>query len=130
MYGAVYAALRSAEDAEEVTQDAFVGPSQGCDLPRRRVVQHLGPDNRMARALTRRRRNLWWLRRDPTVDLAFVADRGAGPEDQAVFGDLRRNLRRLIADLRPRLRDVLLLEQVVNTATRRLPRWSVARSEP
>jgi DNA-directed RNA polymerase specialized sigma24 family protein len=82
------------------------------------------------RALTRRRRNLWWLRRDPTIDLAYVADRGAGPEDQAVFGDLRRNLRRLIADLRPRLRDVLLLEQVVNTATRRLPRWSVARSEP
>ena len=112
VYRAAYAALRSAEDAEEVAQDAFVRAFAALDRYRGeasfktwilRIVWR--------RALTRRRRNLWLLRREPLVDLGTVPDRSESPEQQVASGDLHRQLRRLIAGLPRNLRDVLLLEQ-------------------
>ena len=112
VYRAAYAALRSAEDAEEVTQDAFVrafaalGSYRG-EASFRTWVLTIA----WRRALTRRRRNLWLMRREPSADLTAVADRAAGPEQQVLSGDLHRHLRRMIAALPRGLRDVLLLEQ-------------------
>jgi RNA polymerase sigma-70 factor (ECF subfamily) len=112
VYRAAYAALRVAEDAEEVAQDAFVrafaalGRYRG-DASFKTWLLKIA----WRRALTRRRRNLWLMRREPIDDVAIVADRTASPEEQALAADLHRHLRRFIAQLPRKLRDVLLLEQ-------------------
>ena len=112
VFRAAFAALRVAEDAEEVAQDAFVRAFSALDRYRgeasfRTWLLKIA----WRRALTRRRRNIWLLRGQPADDLAGVADRRAGPEQQAVAEDLHQHLRRLIAQLPRNLRDVLLLEQ-------------------
>jgi RNA polymerase sigma-70 factor, ECF subfamily len=112
VYRAACAALRTPEDAEEVAQDAFVrafaalGRYRGEASFRTWVLKIA-----WRRALTRRRRNVWLLRRESSVDLTAFRDGGAGPEQQAAGGVLHQHLRRLIAGLPPKLRDVLLLEQ-------------------
>jgi RNA polymerase sigma-70 factor (ECF subfamily) len=112
VYRAVFAALRVAEDAEEIAQDAFVRAFRFLDGYRgeasfRTWVLRIA----WRRALTRRRGNVWLLRREPVDALDAVADRRAGPEQEAVSTDLHRHLRRLIVQLPRSLRDVLLLEQ-------------------
>jgi RNA polymerase sigma-70 factor, ECF subfamily len=112
VYRAAYAALRTPEDAEEVAQDAFVrafaalGRYRGEASFKTWVLKIA-----WRRALTRRRRNVWLLRRESSVDLATLRDGTAGPEEQAACGALHRHVRRLIAGLPRKLRDVLLLEQ-------------------
>jgi RNA polymerase sigma-70 factor (ECF subfamily) len=112
VYRAAYAALRVAEDAEEVAQDAFVrafaalGRYRGDATFKTWLLKIT-----WRRALTRRRRNLWLMRREPVDDMATVVDRTAGPEEQAIAADLHRHVRRFIAQLPRKLRDVLLLEQ-------------------
>lgn len=112
VFRAAFAALRSMEDAEEVAQDAFVRAFASLNRYRgdasfRTWVLTIA----WRRALTRRRRNMWLLRHEPSVDLAFLPDHAADPEQAVMVGDLYRHLRRLIAELPRKLRDVLLLEQ-------------------
>jgi RNA polymerase sigma-70 factor (ECF subfamily) len=112
VYRAAYAALRSAGDAEDVTQDSFVRAFAALrgyrgEASFKTWVLTIA----WRRALTRRRRNRWLLRREPAIDLALVPDRAAGPEQQAILSDIQRHVRRLITELPRPLRDVLLLEQ-------------------
>lgn len=112
VYRAAYVALRIAEDAEEVAQDAFVRAFASLsrfrgDASFKTWVLKIA----WRRALTRRRRNLWLRRHGPPADLAFVPDGARTPEQQLVSGDLHEHLGRLIAQLPRKLADVLLLEQ-------------------
>ena len=112
VYRAAYAALRVTEDAEEVAQDAFVRAF-------RSLASYRGEASfktwvlkiAWRRALSRRRRNVWMLRREPVESVVALPDHGADPERLAVSGDLHRVLRGLIGKLPRNLRDVLLLEQ-------------------
>ena len=110
VYRAAYAALRVAEDAEEIAQDAFVRAFAALrnyrgDASFKTWVLRIA----WRRALSRRRRNLWMLRREPIEDVAFIADGTAGPEQRARGGELHQHVRRLIAALPRKLRDALLL---------------------
>jgi DNA-directed RNA polymerase specialized sigma24 family protein len=71
----------------------------------------MGSQDRLASCAHPPARNVWLLRRESSVDLAIFRDGTAGPEEQAACGVLHRHLRRLIAGLPRKLRDVLLLEQ-------------------
>jgi RNA polymerase sigma-70 factor, ECF subfamily len=112
VYRAAFAALRIAEDAEEVAQDAFVRAFAALDRYRgdasfKTWVLTIA----WRRALSRRRRNAWLLRHEPSVDLAVIPARTAGPEHLVMSADLSQHLRRLIGELPRKFRDVLLLEQ-------------------
>jgi RNA polymerase sigma-70 factor (ECF subfamily) len=112
VYRAAYAALRSAEDAEEVAQDSFVRAFAALDRYRGEAsFKTWVLTIAWRRALTRRRRNVWLLRREPSVDLALVSDGAANPEQWVMAGDLHRHVSRIIAELPRPMRDVLLLEQ-------------------
>jgi RNA polymerase sigma-70 factor, ECF subfamily len=112
VYRAAYAALRVAEDAEEVAQDAFIRafralPGYRGEASFKTWVLRIA----WRQALSRRRRNLWMLRREPVDDLSLLPDRTAGPEQQTMAGDFHRQARRLIAELPRAFRDALLLAQ-------------------
>jgi RNA polymerase sigma-70 factor (ECF subfamily) len=106
-FRAALAALRNAEDAEEVAQDALV-TAWG------RLHQFRGEASFRTwllaivwnRALSRRRAVLrWWSRRVPLEQAAGVAAVAGGN------GDLRRHIVAAIEALTPKLRDALLLAQ-------------------
>ena len=110
-FRAALAALRNAEDAEEVVQDAFV--RAWSSLPRYRgdaafrtwlltIVWN--------RALSRRRGVVrWWRRRAPLDEANTVAADTSAAD--ASDRDLRRHVAAAIAALTPKLRDALLLAQ-------------------
>jgi RNA polymerase sigma-70 factor (ECF subfamily) len=113
VYRAALAALGTREEAEEVAQDAFV-----------RAYLHLnrfrGESSfktwllRIAwrRALTRRRSLMRWVRQRVAIDATSeLPATTAGPERQMLDADLHRRVRRLIAELPPKLRDAFLLAQ-------------------
>ena len=112
-FRAALAALGSPDDAEEVTQEAFVA-----------AFQHLGDFRADAsfktwllaiawrKALTRRRSVSTLLRRfvSPAEDTSWdFPDQARGQERALIDAELRGHVIRLIAGLSPKLRDVLLL---------------------
>ena len=112
VYRAAFAALRVAEDAEEVAQDAFIRAFRALSGYRGEAsfktwVLRIA----WRRALSRRRRNVWMQRRQPVDEVSGVPDRAAGPEQRTMAGDFHRHVRRLIAELPRTLRDALLLTQ-------------------
>jgi RNA polymerase sigma-70 factor (ECF subfamily) len=112
VYRAAYAALRVAEDAEEVAQDAFVRAFAALRMYRgeasfRTWVLKIA----WRRALSRRRRRAWRLRREPIEDVAILPDRTGGPEEKLLAREFYGHVRRLIGALPRRHRDALLLAQ-------------------
>jgi RNA polymerase sigma-70 factor (ECF subfamily) len=108
-YRAALAALRNREDAEEVTQDAFIRAW--------RNLQRFRGDAAFRtwlltivwnRALTRRRTLVrWWSRAAPLQDADGVA--AEAPRADASDDELRRLTVQAIHALSPKLRDTLLL---------------------
>ena len=111
------AALGRREDAEDVTQEAFV--VAWTKLPgfrREATFKTWLLTITWRKALDRRRvRQRWWsrtvapLETDLTDPLDDVADRGADPEQQTVDRDAMRRMHAAIALLSPKLRDTLVL---------------------
>lgn len=118
VYRTALAALGDREDAEDVSQDAFV-------VAWRKLPNFRG-DARFRtwlltivwrRAIDRRRgRRLAWFRRSPAAfsddgsdPFDDIATSEADPERAAVAADLARRTRQIIAALSPTLRDTLLL---------------------
>lgn len=126
VYRAVRAAVGSPEEADEVTQDAFVAAF-------RRLAQFRGDASfrtwllaiAWRAALTRRRRLVRWARlglsrtwptsRAPGCEAAWTdlatwqADTGPSPEDRVAARETVGLVRRLVRALPRRLRDPLLL---------------------
>jgi len=109
VFRAVTAAIRNREDAEEVTQDAFVrawsalGRFRG-DAAFRTWLLTIAWN----RALSRRRSlAAWWKRSAPLDEAAAVAADGSQNAD----GELRWHVAAAIEALSPKLRDALLLAQ-------------------
>ena len=112
VYRAAFAAMRVAEDAEEVAQDAFV--KAWANLTRFR-----GDSSFKTWLLTiawnqamSRRRRLSWFRHGPAIEeISEPVDAGR-PQDAVVHdSELQRHARRAIHALSPKLRDALLLAQ-------------------
>ncbi|HTM01956.1 MAG TPA: RNA polymerase sigma factor [Vicinamibacterales bacterium] len=113
VYHAAFAALRVAEDAEEVAQDAFVKAW-------RNLGQFRGDSSFKTWLLTiawngamsRRRSVAGWLRRTVAMDgvIEPVDERG-GQVEMLQDGELQRFARQAIQVLTPKLRDALLLAQ-------------------
>jgi len=115
VFKAAVAALGQREDAEDVTQDAFL-------LAWRKLPGFRGDSTFRTWMLTivwrkaldrRRSRLLWWKRtvaaRDAIDPIELVPTPAAGPEHEAVTRDRAAHVRREIARLSPTLRDTLLL---------------------
>jgi len=110
-YRAALAALRSPQDAEEATQDAFVRAWTRLDRFRGdasfrtwllAIVWNC--------ALTRRRSVVrWWRRHTELEDASAVAAERGG--SSAADQELRRHVQASIDRLSPKLRDALLLAQ-------------------
>jgi RNA polymerase sigma-70 factor (ECF subfamily) len=113
VYRAALAAMRAPEDAEEVTQDAFlrawrnIGRFRGTSSFRTWVLKIA-----WNRAMTRRRSVANWLRRTvPLHDVMEPIDTLPGPDAIMQYGELRLHIHRAIQNLPLKLRDVLLLAQ-------------------
>jgi RNA polymerase sigma-70 factor (ECF subfamily) len=113
VYRAALAALRVREDAEDVTQDAFIrawtniGRFRGASSFRTWVLTIA-----WNRAMSRRRRVAnWFRRRVPLQDVAEPIAVLPGPDDLMQYEDLCARTQRAIQDLPMKLRDVLLLAQ-------------------
>jgi RNA polymerase sigma-70 factor (ECF subfamily) len=113
VYRAALAALRDAQDAEEVAQDAFVRAWS-------RLGRFRGDSSFKTWLLTiawntalSRRRSVarWWKRRTGLDDANEIAGLAPGPEIEARDRELTRRVSGAIATLPPRLRDALLLAQ-------------------
>jgi len=115
VFRTAYAALGRREDAEDVSQEAFI-------LAWRKLPGFRGDSSfrtwlltiTWRKALDRRRtRATWWQRmttgRDEADPLAFVAGHGANPEQETVARDRAARARREIQHLSATLRDTLLL---------------------
>ena len=118
VYRAVYAALGSTVEADDVAQDAFIGAFQ-------KLASFRGEATfrtwmlaiAWRKALTRRRSiarlvRMTITRHPATEDEGLVmisATSSASQEDQLLTGELHRLLRRLIQTLPAKLRDPLLL---------------------
>lgn len=119
VYRAVYAALGTADEADDVAQETFVAAFQKLggfrgDAEFRTWLVAIA----WRKALDRRRSVARWLRRTVSRDFArddaserldCLAAPGASQEDTLTFGELNQTLNRLIATLPVKLRDALLL---------------------
>jgi RNA polymerase sigma-70 factor (ECF subfamily) len=113
VFRAALAALRVREDAEEVTQDAFIrawralGRFRG-DSSFRTWVLRIAWN----RAISRRRGLAGWLRRaTPIADVAEPVASGDGQQAGMQNAELRAHAVSAIQALTPKLRDALLLAQ-------------------
>jgi len=115
VFRTAYAALGRREDAEDVSQEAFI-------LAWRKLSGFRGDSAfrtwlvtiTWRRALDRRRaRAAWWQRmisgRDDADPLAFLAGDAPSPEHETLTRDRALRARREIRQLSPTLRDTLLL---------------------
>ena len=115
VFRAAFAALGQREDAEDVSQEAFL-------LAWRKLSGFRGESTfrtwlltiAWRKALDRRRsRTLWWKRTATSSESAdpmdMVASAAPGPEHQTVARDQAAQVRREISRLSPTLRDTLLL---------------------
>src|SRR5687768_4046280 len=110
-YRAALAALRNAEDAEEVAQDAFVRAWTNLHRFRgesafRTWLLTIVWNRALSRRCSVAR---WWSRRAPLDDaVAVAADR---PAVDVGHDEMRRHIATAIEALSPKLRDALLLAQ-------------------
>lgn len=113
VYRAARAALRSADEAEDVAQEAFVAAF-------RRLGDFRGEASFKTWLLSitwnfarSRRRTSWlWLQRFTSSDDRAVAEpatRGESQEDALIDADLRERIRRVVVTLPAKFRDVMLL---------------------
>lgn len=115
VFRTAYAALGRREDAEDVSQEAFI-------LAWRKLSGFRGEASFRTWLLTivwrkaldrRRSRAAWWQRlaSSPTADdpVAFVAGDGPSPEHEVLARDRATRARQAIRQLSPTLRDTLLL---------------------
>lgn len=119
VFRAAYAALGSAADADDVSQEAFVTAYRKLDSFRGEASFKTWVLAIVWRkALDRRRSVTRWFRmtvvhgamaEDAGDPMARVVSPGGSPEDSLVEGELQRDVRRLIAVLPRKLRDALLL---------------------
>jgi RNA polymerase sigma-70 factor, ECF subfamily len=119
VYRAVYAALRSSAEADDVAQEAFVTAFRRLDTFRGDATFKTWLLSiAWRKALDRRKSVTRWLRMtvsgDPRSDepqdlVERMPSLAVSQEDRVVGSDLQRTLRRLIAALPPKLRDTLLL---------------------
>jgi RNA polymerase sigma-70 factor (ECF subfamily) len=110
-YRAALAALRNAEDAEEVAQDAFVRAWRNLHRFRGESAFRTWLLTIVWNRAISRRRSVarWWSRRAPLDDAdAVAADR---PAADAGHDEMRRHVAAAIDALSPKLRDALLLAQ-------------------
>lgn len=109
-YRAALAALRSPQDAEEATQDAFVRAWSRLDRFRGDASFRTWLLTIVWNCALTRRRSLtrWWRRHTALDDAAGLA---ADARNGAPALELRRHAVRAIEDLTPKLRDALLLAQ-------------------
>lgn len=119
VYRAAYAALGSAEDAEDVAQETFVAVYQKLQGFRGEAAFRTWLlAIAWRKALDRRRSVTRWLRMTVTNDRADgdqrdlveqMPDTRRSQEEDLSDGDLRRTVKRLIGTLPRKLRDALLL---------------------
>ena len=113
VYRAALAALRVAEDAEEVAQDAFV--KAWSNLARFRGDSSFKTwllTIAWNQAMSRRRRMGTWFRRTSAIDIvAEPVDEGRRQDAAVHDSELQRHARQAIQALTPKLRDTLLLAQ-------------------
>jgi RNA polymerase sigma-70 factor, ECF subfamily len=113
VYRAARAALQSADEAEDVAQEAFVAAY-------RKLGEFRGDASFKTwllaitwnHARTRRRTTRRWLQRFTSSDEPRVLEapaRGQSHEDALIQADLAEQVRRLAVTLPPKLRDVMLL---------------------
>jgi len=113
VYRAALAALRVREDAEEVTQDAFIRAWRALDRFRgessfRTWMLRIAWN----RAISKRRSLASWLRRaTPMDDVAEPAAAGEGQHEWMQSVELQAHATDAIQALTPKLRDALLLAQ-------------------
>jgi RNA polymerase sigma-70 factor (ECF subfamily) len=116
VFRAALAALGSAADAEDVTQEAFISAY-------RRLSGFRGNASFKTwlltiawnKAINRRRSLRWWWTRTVNIDTPEMGleptSGGPDPEQLASSAQFRRAVRREILTLSPKLRDALLLAQ-------------------
>jgi RNA polymerase sigma-70 factor (ECF subfamily) len=119
VYRAVYAALRSPADADDVSQDAFVTAFRRLDTFRGEATFKTWLLSiAWRKALDRRKSVTRWLRKTVTADprnddvgdlVERMPSASTSQEDRVAGADLQRTLKRLIAALPAKLRDTLLL---------------------
>ena len=111
VYRAAMAALRRAEDAEEVAQDAFVRAWVTLKTFRGEASFRTWMLSIAWRRALNRRRSLtrWWHRAEPETRLHVVAAPGNAPDEVMDCSELRRHIAGAIEALTPKLRDALLL---------------------
>ncbi len=113
VYRAARAALRSADEAEDVAQEAFVAAYRKLGEFRGDAAFKtwlLAITWNFAR--TRRRTTWLWLQRFSSSDAQPMADPPApeaSHEDRLIHDDLRDQVRRMVMTLPPKYRDVMLL---------------------
>ncbi len=119
VYRAVYAALGSTTEADDVAQDAFVAAYQRLQSFRGQAAFRTWLLTiAWRKALDRRRSVARWVRltiargshdADPAQGVVTLASSAVSQEDAAMAGELRLMVQRLIRTLPARLRDALLL---------------------
>jgi RNA polymerase sigma-70 factor (ECF subfamily) len=113
VFRAARAALRSADEAEDVAQEAFVAAF-------RKIGEFRGEATFKTWLLaitwnfarTRRRTSWLWLQRFTSSDERQIADppaRDASNEDRLIQADLHKRVRRMVMTLPAKFRDVMLL---------------------
>lgn len=113
VYRAALSALRLREDAEEVTQDAFVRAWSGLRRFRGDASFKTWVLTIVWRQAISRRRNVmhWWRRRDRIEDAPPIQDLRSRADDATRDRELRSHITAAIEALTPKLRDTLLLVQ-------------------
>jgi RNA polymerase sigma-70 factor (ECF subfamily) len=116
-FGLAYRCLGDAQDAEEVVQDAFVKIHSALDGFRgeaslktwiMRIVWRLALNRRRDRARSAWRR-LGLHQSDDDADATLPGPRSESPEARLLSRETNRLVRRVVEDLPPMLREVLIL---------------------